>query len=224
MAAGVFGYLGYDMVRLMEELPARQSRSDRHPRRDPDPPDAGGRVRCGQGQRSPWSRRCGPTRRQRARPRCARAQERLSAVVDALDRPLDKAAPTVDAGPLDVRGEVQHHAGRVPRDGAARPRTTSLAGDIFQVVLSQRFEAPFALPPFSLYRALRRVNPAPFLYFLDFGDFAIAARARKSWCACATARSPSARSPAPGRAARRRTRTRRWRRSCSPIRRSAPSI
>jgi anthranilate synthase component 1 len=48
------------------------------------------------------------------------------------------------------------------------------AGDIFQVVLSQRFEAPFALPPFSLYRALRRINPAPFLYYLDFGSFAIA--------------------------------------------------
>ena len=42
------------------------------------------------------------------------------------------------------------------------------------MVLSQRFEAPFELPPFSLYRALRRVNPAPFLYFLDFGGFAVA--------------------------------------------------
>jgi anthranilate synthase component 1 len=49
-----------------------------------------------------------------------------------------------------------------------------LAGDIFQVVLSQRFEAPFKLSPFALYRALRRVNPAPFLYFLDFGTYAIA--------------------------------------------------
>jgi anthranilate synthase component 1 len=48
------------------------------------------------------------------------------------------------------------------------------AGDIFQVVLSQRFEAPFALPPFSLYRALRRINPAPFLYFLNFGAYAVA--------------------------------------------------
>src|SRR5262249_30147573 len=42
------------------------------------------------------------------------------------------------------------------------------------VVLSQRFEAPFELPPFSLYRALRRVNPSPYLYFLDYGDFAVA--------------------------------------------------
>ena len=48
------------------------------------------------------------------------------------------------------------------------------AGDIFQVVLSQRFEAPFTLPPFALYRALRRVNPSPYLYFLDFGGFAVA--------------------------------------------------
>lgn len=48
-----------------------------------------------------------------------------------------------------------------------------LAGDIFQVVLSQRFEVPFELPPFALYRALRRTNPSPFLFFLNFKDFAI---------------------------------------------------
>ena len=47
------------------------------------------------------------------------------------------------------------------------------AGDIFQVVLAQRFTCPFALPPLSLYRALRRVNPSPFLYFLDLPGFAI---------------------------------------------------
>jgi len=63
-----------------------------------------------------------------------------------------------------------------PEDYKAMVRTAKeyiLAGDIFQVVLSQRFETPFALPPFSLYRALRRTNPSPFLTFLDFGDFAI---------------------------------------------------
>jgi anthranilate synthase component 1 len=47
------------------------------------------------------------------------------------------------------------------------------AGDIFQVVLAQRFETPFALPAFALYRALRRVNPAPFLFYLDYGQFAV---------------------------------------------------
>src|SRR3546814_4328272 len=48
-----------------------------------------------------------------------------------------------------------------------------VAGDIFQVVLAQRFTAPFALPPFELYRALRRVNPSPFLYHLDLPGFAL---------------------------------------------------
>jgi anthranilate synthase component 1 len=47
------------------------------------------------------------------------------------------------------------------------------AGDIFQVVLAQRFTCKFPLPPFALYRALRRVNPSPFLYFLDLPGFAV---------------------------------------------------
>ena len=47
------------------------------------------------------------------------------------------------------------------------------AGDIFQVVLAQRFTCPFPLPPSELYRALRRVNPSPFLYFLDLPGFAL---------------------------------------------------
>jgi anthranilate synthase component 1 len=56
----------------------------------------------------------------------------------------------------------------------ARAKEYIAAGDIFQVVLSQRFEAPFTLPSFSLYRALRRVNPSPFLYYLNFDGFAVA--------------------------------------------------
>jgi anthranilate synthase component 1 len=47
------------------------------------------------------------------------------------------------------------------------------AGDIFQVVLAQRFTAPFTLPPFELYRALRRINPSPFLYHLDLPGFSL---------------------------------------------------
>ncbi|MDR3424859.1 MAG: anthranilate synthase component I [Alphaproteobacteria bacterium] len=47
------------------------------------------------------------------------------------------------------------------------------AGDIFQVVLAQRFALPFTLPPFALYRAIRRLDPSPFLYFFDFGAFSV---------------------------------------------------
>jgi len=55
----------------------------------------------------------------------------------------------------------------------ARAKDYIVAGDIFQVVLAQRFTCPFPLPPLELYRALRRVNPSPFLYFLDLPGFAI---------------------------------------------------
>ena len=55
----------------------------------------------------------------------------------------------------------------------AQAKDYIVAGDIFQVVLAQRFTCPFELPPLALYRALRRVNPSPFLYFLDLPGFAI---------------------------------------------------
>ncbi|HTN15796.1 MAG TPA: anthranilate synthase component I [Devosia sp.] len=55
----------------------------------------------------------------------------------------------------------------------ARAKDYIEAGDIFQVVLAQRFTCPFPLPPLALYRALRRVNPSPFLYFLDLPGFAV---------------------------------------------------
>ncbi len=55
----------------------------------------------------------------------------------------------------------------------ARAKDYILAGDIFQVVLAQRFSVEFPLPPFALYRALRRINPSPFLYFLDLPGFAL---------------------------------------------------
>ena len=55
----------------------------------------------------------------------------------------------------------------------AKAKEYILAGDIFQVVPSQRFSVPFHLPPFALYRSLRRLNPSPFLFFMDFGGFSI---------------------------------------------------
>ena len=172
MAAGVFGYLGYDMVRQMEHLPASK----------PDPvgiPDAVmvrptlivvfDAVKDAMTVVTPVR----PERGVDAKAALARAMERLSAVVDALDRPLDKSLAEFTEGPLDVPPQSNtapaEFAGMV-----ARAKEYIAAGDAFQIVLAQRFEAPFSLPPFSLYRALRRTNPSPYLYFLDFGGFAIA--------------------------------------------------
>jgi len=67
---------------------------------------------------------------------------------------------------------------------ALRAKDYILAGDIFQVVLAQRFTCPFPLPPLALYRALRRVNPSPFLYFLDLPGFALVGSSPESSGAC----------------------------------------
>jgi anthranilate synthase component 1 len=103
----------------------------------------------------------------------ARAVERLTEVVDSLDRRLDKAAGELDTGPLTVAPRSNTTPQEFKRM-VLRAKDYIVAGDIFQVVLAQRFEAPFTLPPFALYRALRRTNPAPFLFFLDYGEFAVA--------------------------------------------------
>jgi anthranilate synthase component 1 len=172
MAAGVFGYLGYDTVRLMEELPAPNPDPIRIPEAVLIRPtlivvfDA---VKDSITVVTPVRPEKGVTPKQAL----ARAEERLSAVVDALDRHLDKAATSIDTGPLDVAPKSNTTPAEY-RAMVLKAKEYILAGDIFQVVLSQRFEAPFKLPPFSLYRALRRVNPAPFLYFLDFGGYAVA--------------------------------------------------
>jgi anthranilate synthase component 1 len=172
MAAGVFGYLGYDMVRLMENLPAP----------NPDPigiPDAMlvrptiivvfDAVKDSITIVTPVRSETGTD----AKTALNRAIERLSGVVDSLDRPLDKSLAEFDEGPLDVPPKSNTTAAEY-RAMVLRAKEYIAAGDAFQIVLAQRFEAAFTLPPFSLYRALRRTNPSPYLYFLDFGGFAVA--------------------------------------------------
>jgi anthranilate synthase component 1 len=103
----------------------------------------------------------------------ARAIERLARVVESLDRPLDKSLSEQQSGPIDVPTQ----SNTTPDEYKTMVRKAKeyiVAGDAFQIVLAQRFEAPFTLPPFSLYRALRRTNPSPYLYFLDFGEFSVA--------------------------------------------------
>jgi anthranilate synthase component 1 len=172
MAAGVFGYLGYDVVRLMEDSLSAPG---------PDPigiPDAilvRPTLVIAFDAVEDTITVVTPVRPQagiNAKAALARAVERLSAIVDALDRPLDKSAAESDAGPLAVMPRSNTSPGEFKRM-VLRAKEYIVAGDVFQVVLSQRFEVPFALPPFALYRALRRVNPSPYLFFLDFGGFAV---------------------------------------------------
>lgn len=169
MCGGLFGYLGYDMVRLMERLPAKNvdvlglpdammirptlfavfdTVSDELTLAVPVRPAPGITAA------DAW----------------AGAQARIADAQAALLRPLPRAAPPVALPPPDPVSNMDRATFEAMVE---RMKDYIVAGDIFQAVPSQRFSAPFGLPPFALYRALRRINPAPFLFFLDFGGFAI---------------------------------------------------
>ncbi len=171
MATGLFGYMGYDTVRLMERLPD-------------DNPDTLG-VPDGMFLRPTviaifdniedvvtlitpvW-----PKQGTDARAAHAAAENRLSEMVTALAQPLDHSLTTADhvpAAPVPVSNTTRERYHEI----VAKAKEYILAGDIFQVVPSQRFSLPFTLPPIALYRALRRLNPSPFLFFLDFGAFSV---------------------------------------------------
>ena len=171
MAAGVFGYMGYDMVRLMEDLPPPNPDTLRLPDAvliRPTIMAIFDSVRDEVTVTSPVY----PNKAVSPRAAYARAQERISEIVDALDRPLDHIALRDE----DVAAISPPRSNTAPEDYKAmvlKAKDYIAAGDIFQVVLSQRFETEFSLPPFSLYRSLRRVNPSPFLYYLDFDRFAV---------------------------------------------------
>jgi anthranilate synthase component 1 len=103
------------------------------------------------------------------------------AVATALDR-IETASARLAAPLPKVRVGEPIAAAAAPEPVLAPGRYADMvrqakdyiaAGDIFQVVLAQRFTAPFPLPPFDLYRALRRINPSPFLYYLDLPGFAL---------------------------------------------------
>jgi anthranilate synthase component 1 len=170
VSAGLFGYLGYDMIRLVESLPNV----------NPDPlglPDAvlmrpsvmavldgvKGEVTLV----APAWVASGLS----ARAAYAQAAER---VMDAL-RDLDRApAAPRDLGEAAQVGEMQSN---FTHDGykaaVEKAKDYIRAGDIFQVVPSQRWKQRFELPPFALYRSLRRTNPSPFMFFFNFGGFQV---------------------------------------------------
>lgn len=98
------------------------------------------------------------------------AEERID---DTLRKMAGPVAPADRAASLPEMALAPTMAGEDYAAMVARAKGYIEAGDIFQVVLAQRFTCPFPLPPFALYRALRRVNPSPFLYFLDLPGFAV---------------------------------------------------
>ncbi len=169
MAAGVFGYLGYDTIRLVERLPAV-------PPDDLGVPDAVlmrptlvvifDSVKDEMTVVTPVR----PDPKVSGEKALKAALKRLKSVVTALETPLPHAT---DATPrkLVAHEPVSNTPPARYLDMVAKAKEYIKAGDIFQVVLSQRFSAPFLLSSLALYRSLRRTNPSPFLFHLDLGGF-----------------------------------------------------
>lgn len=169
-AAGLIGYMGYDTVRLMEKLPdAKEDVIG-----TPDSIFMRPTIMVVFDSVTDLITVVTPVRPTdgiKAAVAYLRAEERLNDIIAALARPLvinrlsSENTSFVEPVSNTSHGEYEKMVDRAKEYIAA--------GDIFQVVLSQRFSMPFDLDPFSLYRALRRTNPSPFLYFLKFGDFSI---------------------------------------------------
>lgn len=171
MVAGLFGYLGYDMVRQMEHLPDM-------PADDLDLPE-GVMIRPGLFAIFDTVRDelilAAPVRPRSDRtPEAAwqAAQDLLATARRTLSEPLQLHEITPDyTGPLEAPRSTFTREGFCAM--VRRIQDYIAAGDAFQVVPSQRFSTAFTLPPLALYRALRRINPAPFLFNLAFDGFSL---------------------------------------------------
>src|SRR5262247_383547 len=171
IAAGIIGYMGYDTVRLVEHLPDQKPDALRLPDAvfvRPTLMVVFDTIKDEMMVVTPVR----PAAGMAAEAAYAAALGRLRGVLALLDAPLPHATSMsgIDLALPDVCSNT------TPAEYMAmveRGKEYIAAGDVFQVVLSQRFAAPFALPPLALYRALRRTNPSPFLFHLDFGEFAL---------------------------------------------------
>jgi anthranilate synthase component 1 len=173
MAAGLFGYLGYDMIRLVERLPEP----------NPDPlelPDAvllrpsivaivdnirdtvmlcaPAWVSAGVDAEEAW----------------LSAANRLQDALTALDRaPAHTPVTPLPREAVRAVSPVSNTTRDEYLGMVERAKEYVRAGDVFQVVPSQRWSLELEVPPFALYRALRRLNPSPYMFYFDFADFQI---------------------------------------------------
>jgi len=102
----------------------------------------------------------------------AQAAERVADAVNDLDRQPPTESRELTAGSLEAE-PVSNTSKERYFEMVEQARAYIKAGDIFQVVPSQRWTLNFDLPPFSLYRALRRTNPSPYMFYFNLGDFQI---------------------------------------------------
>jgi anthranilate synthase component 1 len=111
------------------------------------------------------------------RPDASKADEAYNNALARLEAAKEKLRTTLHDAALSVPNEFAAPQSNMSQSDyfnmVEKGKAYIEAGDVFQVVLSQRFNIDFDLPPFDLYRSLRRVNPSPYLFFLNMRDFAV---------------------------------------------------
>lgn len=170
MAAGLFGVLGYDMIRLVEPIgPANPD-----PLRLPDGVMIRPQIIAVFDSIAQEIILCTPVRPTpdtTADAAYKMALDRLGAIETELKAHLDARSPPEKTETSPLVSEVDRGA---YGEMVEKAKAYIAAGDIFQVVPSHRFSAPYPADPFGFYRSLRRTNPSPFLFFLNFGAFQLA--------------------------------------------------
>ena len=169
-SAGLFGYHGYDMIRLVEQLPNV----------NPDPlglPDAlflrPSVVAVLDGVKNEVILVAPVWVTDQISPKAAYAQaaERVMDAVRDLEHPLPD--PRGLGMPSDISEPVSNFTKEGYMKAVEKAKDYIRAGDIFQVVPAQRWTQKFSLPPIALYRSLRRINPSPFMFYFNFGSFQV---------------------------------------------------
>jgi anthranilate synthase component 1 len=173
--SGLFGYMGYDCVRLAEDIP------------DNNPDDLGvpesimmrptimvlfDNVKNMMCLVTPVRQHKGNSDKS-AEDIYETTKSRINGVFDKLLNPID---PTVLHNQTKLNTPLKQSSNMSREDFHGmvhKAKDYIMAGDIFQAVLSQRFAVDFDLPAFDLYRSLRRLNPSPFLFYINFDGFSL---------------------------------------------------
>lgn len=172
--SGLFGYMGYDMVRLIEDIPDGNPDELNVPDSIMMRPtlmvifDNVKNMMC---LVTPVRDHAGKAKDKKVEDIYAAASERLSQAFKTLMGPVPASALHVDTKletPLPLQSNMEE---KQFHEMVERAVEYIYAGDVFQVVLGQRFSMEFDLPGFELYRSLRRLNPSPFLFYIRFEDF-----------------------------------------------------
>ena len=171
MAAGLFGFLGYDMIRLVEDLPNA----------NPDVlklPDAvmirPRTIIIIDGVKSEIIIVCPVWARDHKDPQLA-YQSSIKRIHKIIKKMQSKVKiPHINVEEIDGNQKVKSNITKAEYLKIIKQaKEYILKGDIFQVVPSQRWSQPFTLPPFSLYRALRRTNPSPYMFYFNLDHYQV---------------------------------------------------